>query len=354
MGWSILEKALQRTASVANEQLVLIRLCVHADVEKNGDCWPKIEHICEKTGLGRSTVQRALRRLLERGEISISKRQVKHLPPTYRVDVGMPDWQDKAGQNDLSETAQAGQNDLPQSAEAGQNDLSRQVKMTWEGGQNDLPIRNPNRNPNKKPKPTRAQARARAEWLKGELEKVARMDLSLKATGWSAAEAIAEVPWITEIGASFGMINGTVLDQFEGFLEAAESKPSFGRKKRLKQTWRNSCRLWRDKLGAPQHEEPAPAPRADGALIVTPSAQGVVMWGKKPTKLSAYVAGMVRLMEADEPDLALVIDVSRCPKLAEPIRDWAPTVERAAITVVDGTAAAPQIASPPDEQPGMF
>lgn len=340
MGHDITRLARENTQTKLGTRLVLMALADRANKE-TGECWPSLERIAEDAGVSRETAKRATQALVTAGEISVVREAAgRGHSRRYRIDVGMSGW--KGGQIDpVCNTDKGGQierergSNLPQ--KGGQID-PRTSKRTGKGNRS----------------PSRAQARVRAEWLKGELDKVTRMDLSLKATGWSPAQAIEEVPWIAEVGASFGMINGTIREQFEGFIEAAESKPSFGRKRRLKQTWGNSCRRWRDNLGAPQHEEPTTTARADGVLMVSPNANGVVMWGKKPTKLTAYVAGMVALLEADEPDLALVVDVSRCPKLAGGIRDWAPTVERVAITVVDGDAPAPQSTASPAEQPGMF
>lgn len=44
------------------QKLVLLALADHTN-DESGECWPSLTHICRKTGLGRSTVARALKAL---------------------------------------------------------------------------------------------------------------------------------------------------------------------------------------------------------------------------------------------------------------------------------------------------
>lgn len=60
--------AWDQECSNAGEKLTLIALADHAG--EDGTCWPSSGRLCEKTGQGRSTIQRQLQRLADAGVIS--------------------------------------------------------------------------------------------------------------------------------------------------------------------------------------------------------------------------------------------------------------------------------------------
>lgn len=68
--------------------LVLLALADYADAEDR--CWPKVEAVVEKTGLGRTAVKMALRRLEGVGAVGVVERGVgRHRSSIYELRVGV-------------------------------------------------------------------------------------------------------------------------------------------------------------------------------------------------------------------------------------------------------------------------
>jgi hypothetical protein len=75
-----------------NSKFILIMLANYASSER-GDCFPAVDTLMEDTGLARSTVQKCLKQLAEKGYISAHERweNGRQLSNSYRLAVGWGD-----------------------------------------------------------------------------------------------------------------------------------------------------------------------------------------------------------------------------------------------------------------------
>jgi hypothetical protein len=71
------------------DRLVLLAIADCA-ADHGGDSWPSIATLVDKTKLGERTVQRAIKRLAELGELTVKSNAGKHGVNVYRIDMSHP------------------------------------------------------------------------------------------------------------------------------------------------------------------------------------------------------------------------------------------------------------------------